>query len=57
MNETEEYLLELLDIQHKLKKLKEQRPDKFYEFKGIVNTVYAIKTGKGIEGILNNTDK
>lgn len=43
MNEMEKYLLEMQD---KLKKLKQQRPYKFYEFKGIVDTVSAIKTEK-----------
>lgn len=50
MNKDKKYLLE---IAMKLKELKEQRPDKFYELKGIVNTVYSIQTGNGIEDMLS----
>lgn len=51
-------LLEIQEIAMKLKKLKEKEPSKFYEFKGIVDTVHAIQTGKGIEYmLLSNINK
>lgn len=52
MNEAQGYLLEVQDMAIKLKKLKEKDLCKFYEFKGIVETITAMQSGKGIESIL-----
>ena len=57
MNKTKKCVLEVIEIQDKLIKLKNQRPCKFYEFKGIVNTIHSIKTEKEIEDMLSGDIK
>lgn len=43
MNNAEKCLLELLEIQHKLEKLKEQNPSKFYELKEMLDNLVEMR--------------
>lgn len=45
---------EMQEFADNLKELKEKRPDKFYELKGIIETVSTIQSGKGINDMLSD---